>query len=62
MTVQDISNRIKLHREEAMKARLRAANAPSAEDRDAFLKLAAEWDNLAEEWTRQHSESLRAAE
>ena len=25
-------------------------------------QLAGEWDALAEEWTRQHSETLRAAE
>ena len=60
--MQDIGHRLKRHREEAMRARRLAANAPAAEDRDAFLKLAAEWDSLAEEWMRQHPESLRAAE
>ena len=59
--MQDIQARVKRHREEAMRARARAANAP-AEDREAFLKLAAEWDSLAEEWMRQHSARLHAAE
>jgi hypothetical protein len=60
--MQDIRDLVKRHREEAMRARARAANASAAEDREAFLKLAGEWDALAEEWTRQHSETLRAAE
>ena len=50
------------HREEAMRARARAANASAAEDREAFLKLAGEWDALADEWTRQHSDGSRATE
>lgn len=60
--MQDIQDRVKRHREEARQARARAAEAPAAEDREAFLKLADEWDSLAEEWMRQHSASLRAAE
>ena len=60
--MQDICDLMRRHREEAMRARARAANASAAEDREAFLKLAGEWDALADEWTRQHSDGFRAAE
>ena len=58
--MQDIRDLMRRHREEATRAR--AAKASAAEDREAFLKLAGEWDALAEEWTRQHSDGFRAAE
>ena len=59
--MQDIRDLVKRHREEATRARARGRMLQPL--RIASLPRAAgEWDALADEWTRQLSDGIRAAE